>query len=220
MARRTKEIVWPHLNDCRGDVGKKWYVEFSVTHSTTGEKVRTRIYDGFESLKTAGERYAYGEKLISTYNGKLASGWRPYDAALSKQYADELKYCGEARIAGRDTVTKSYIHPLLSEYLRWKKPTVKNTSYLDYQSALRQFALYPRTYCSYWSPSVFEANRPAGMTDKFVPLNTPLICVIFVRPAKIFPSIDVIPVPWKQLSIFVDGKSGMPLKMPDGMDAS
>jgi len=30
MARRKKEIVVPHLNDCGGDLTKKWYVEYSI----------------------------------------------------------------------------------------------------------------------------------------------------------------------------------------------
>jgi integrase len=120
----------------------KWYVEYSVTNPTTGAKTRTRIYDGFESLKTATGRYAYGKQLISEYNKKLASGWRPCDTPLSKPYTDELKYHGEAGIAGRNTVTRSYILPLLSGYLTWKKPGIKASSFLDYQSALRQFSLY------------------------------------------------------------------------------
>jgi integrase len=30
MARRRKEVVMPHLNDCGGDLTKKWYVEYSI----------------------------------------------------------------------------------------------------------------------------------------------------------------------------------------------
>ncbi len=36
MGRRPKEIVYPHLNDCKGDVTGKWYVEFSVLNKLTG----------------------------------------------------------------------------------------------------------------------------------------------------------------------------------------
>jgi hypothetical protein len=38
MARKSKEIVWSHLNDCNGDVAKKWYVEFSVKKSSDRRK--------------------------------------------------------------------------------------------------------------------------------------------------------------------------------------
>lgn len=30
MGRTSKEIIYPHLNDCKGDVAGKWYVEFTV----------------------------------------------------------------------------------------------------------------------------------------------------------------------------------------------
>jgi hypothetical protein len=40
MGRRPKEIVYPHLNDCKGDVKGKWYVEFTVLNKLTGEKIR------------------------------------------------------------------------------------------------------------------------------------------------------------------------------------
>jgi hypothetical protein len=131
---KQKKIGWPHLNDCGGDVIKKWYVEFSVTNVTTGEKVRTRIYDGFDLLKNAEAKYDYAEKIIREYRDKLESGWRPFDTRPVNQYSDELKYHGAAKIAGRNTATKSYILPLLSEYLKWKQPAIKHTSYLDYQS--------------------------------------------------------------------------------------
>jgi hypothetical protein len=38
MGRRPKEIVYPHLNDCKGDVQGKWYVEFTVLNKITGGK--------------------------------------------------------------------------------------------------------------------------------------------------------------------------------------
>jgi hypothetical protein len=126
MARKKKEIIWPHLNDCEGDVERKWYVEYTTTHSVTGKKIRTRIYDGFESIKSRKERYEYANRLISEHTKKLMSGWRPFDPHEMKEFVDELKYYGEAKIKGRNSVTKSYILPLLSEYLIWKKQAVRD----------------------------------------------------------------------------------------------
>ncbi|MDR2138813.1 MAG: hypothetical protein LBP50_04615, partial [Tannerella sp.] len=125
---KSKAIIWPHLNDC-------------VTHPQTRKKVRTRVYNGFESFKTKAERYKYTEKLIEEYNRTLKSGWRSFDSPETKQYVDELKYHAEAKMTGHKSVTKSYILLLLSEYLIWKRPTVKHSSFLDYQLALRQFSL-------------------------------------------------------------------------------
>jgi len=30
MARRKKEIIWPHLNNAGGNLNKLWYVEYSL----------------------------------------------------------------------------------------------------------------------------------------------------------------------------------------------
>jgi integrase len=165
MARKKKSIVWPHLNDCKGDVASKWYVEYSVTNPVTGEKVRTRVYEGFES-KNRAKRYEYARKLIEELNCKLTEGWRPFDTCEAKQYVDELKYHGDAKIRGRDTVSKSYILPLLSEFLAWKRPTIKHTSFLDYQSALRQFSLY------------IESKK---LTDKELSFFTKDVIIEFLR---------------------------------------
>ena len=43
MARRKKEIVMPHLNDCGGDLTKKWYVEYSIRNPKTDKMEGLRI---------------------------------------------------------------------------------------------------------------------------------------------------------------------------------
>jgi hypothetical protein len=49
MGRRSEEIVYPHLNDCKGDMKRVWYVEYSVLNKRTGEKLRPCIYEGKET---------------------------------------------------------------------------------------------------------------------------------------------------------------------------
>jgi integrase len=46
MARRQKEIIMPHLNDCGGDLKKKWHVEYSIGNPQSGKMERIRTYDG------------------------------------------------------------------------------------------------------------------------------------------------------------------------------
>ncbi len=87
MARKSKQIILPHLNDCNGDVTKKWYVEYTVQHP----QICTRIYDGFEKLSSANQRYAFADILIQEYTDKLNSGWRPYSLPLV-EYEDALVY--------------------------------------------------------------------------------------------------------------------------------
>ena len=74
MARRKKEIVWPHLNNAGGDLSKLWYVEYSLRSPATGNMERFRHYDGLKDLKTAKERELYAQQLIENYTQKIKSG--------------------------------------------------------------------------------------------------------------------------------------------------
>ena len=64
MGRRSKEIIYPHLNNCNGDVNRKCYVEFSVLNKLTGEKIRHRIYEGFDQYSTSKKKKDYASKII------------------------------------------------------------------------------------------------------------------------------------------------------------
>lgn len=141
MGRRAKEIVYPHLNDCKGDVTGKWYVEFSALNKLTGEKVRKRIYDGFDQLTTYYEKKAHADKIIQEYTEKLNSGWRPFDSQ-EFEFEDALAYYNSITFSGKKTRKKSYIQPLFTEYLNWKQPYVANTTWEDHRSKLRQFSQY------------------------------------------------------------------------------
>jgi hypothetical protein len=44
MARRRKEVVMPHLNNCGRDIKKNWYVEYSIKNPQSGEMERIRHY--------------------------------------------------------------------------------------------------------------------------------------------------------------------------------
>ncbi|MDR1369081.1 MAG: tyrosine-type recombinase/integrase [Dysgonamonadaceae bacterium] len=141
MGRRPKEIVYPHLNDCKGDVTGKWYVEFSVTSKVIGEKIRQRIYEGFDQHTTYYDKKIYAEKLIQEYTDKLNSGWRP-DECDPVEFEDKLAYCNAIAFSGRKSRKKSYIQPLFSEYLDWKEPYVADTTLEDHRSKLRVFSQY------------------------------------------------------------------------------
>jgi DNA-binding transcriptional regulator YbjK len=141
MGRRSKEIVYPHLNDCKGDVRGVWYVEYSVLNKRTGEKLRPRIYEGFDKFTTCKEKKEYADSIIADLTAKLNSGWRPFENQ-EVEYEDELSYHNSTTFKGRKTRNKSFIQPLFSEYLQWKKPTISQSSVDDYRSKLRQFSLY------------------------------------------------------------------------------
>lgn len=107
----------------------------------TGEKVRSRIYDGFEKLTTYEEKKAHAEKLIKEYTQKLDSGWRPFENPIV-EFEDALAYYNAITFKGRKSQKKSFIQPLFTDYLNWKKPYVASTTWEDQKSKLRQFSQY------------------------------------------------------------------------------
>ena len=141
MARKSKEIIWPHLNNCNGDMAKDWYVEYTIQNPATGKKERNRIYDGFKELSSAEERYAYAETIIKEYTDKLNSGWRPWKLPMI-EYEDVLAYKNSKTFAPKTVMGSSLIKPLFEDYIKWKKPLVAESSLEDYRSKLRQFSLY------------------------------------------------------------------------------
>lgn len=141
MGRRPKEIVYPHLNDCKGDVTGKWYVEFSVLNKLTGEKIRQRIYEGFDKYTTRKEKKSYADEVIREYSQKLDSGWRPFENQ-EIEFEDALTYYNAITFKGKKTRKKSFIQPLFTDYLNWKKPYVAKTTLEDQRSKLRQFSQY------------------------------------------------------------------------------
>ena len=141
MGRRSKEIIYPHLNDCNGDVKRKWYVEFSVLNKLTGEKIRHRIYEGFDQCSTFKKKKDYANKIINEYTQKLDSGWRPFENP-EVEFEDALAYFNSLKFKGKKTRKKSFIQPLFTDYLNWKKPYVAKTTLEDQRSKLRQFSQY------------------------------------------------------------------------------
>lgn len=69
----------PKLNDCRGDLSKKWFVYFSYRNPQSGRMDRFKDYDGFGVLKTKKLRYEYAQKRIFYYKRKLRMGWNPFE---------------------------------------------------------------------------------------------------------------------------------------------
>lgn len=141
MGRKSKEIIYPHLNDCNGNADGKWYVEFSALNKITGEKVRQRIYEGFDKFKTEKQKRTYADQVIKEYTEKLNSGWRPFENPET-EFEDMLSYYNSITFKGKKTRKKSYIQPLFSEYLVWKKPYVAKMTYENHCSKLRQFSQY------------------------------------------------------------------------------
>jgi len=74
MARRRKEVVMPHLNDCDGDLTKKWYVEYSLRNPKTDKMERVRYYEDINAFQTYHERLGCAQKIIKKYSEQIIHG--------------------------------------------------------------------------------------------------------------------------------------------------
>lgn len=61
------------LNNCKGDLSKRWYINFWVWDGLKNKMVRKRLYE-VNKFKTAPERYAYAERYIKGLNKRLQAG--------------------------------------------------------------------------------------------------------------------------------------------------
>jgi len=73
MARRKKEFVIPHLNDCGGDLTKKWYVEYSIRNPKTGKMERVRNYGEINRFSTREARLKSARKIIESCSKAIQS---------------------------------------------------------------------------------------------------------------------------------------------------
>lgn len=140
MGRRKKEITWPHVNNCKGNLEKQWYVEFVLTHPVSGEKITKRIYENINQLTTYYERMKAAESIVVEWTLKIKSGWRPWNEL--KPFNDALAYRNSQTFSPGLSTDKSYIKPVIAEYLSYKEPQVNKSTIEDYRSKLRQFSFY------------------------------------------------------------------------------
>ncbi|MDR1097366.1 MAG: site-specific integrase, partial [Tannerella sp.] len=140
MARRKKELVMPHLNNCGGDLSKMWYVEYSIRNPQSGEMERVRHYDGINQCSTYEERLAEAQKVIEYYTRQIQAGSVSYQKF--SEYEDLLLYDGQAAFSKKRTAPAGHIKMYLSEFLRIKSLEINVNSIRSYTSQLRLFYLY------------------------------------------------------------------------------
>ncbi|MDR1098040.1 MAG: site-specific integrase [Tannerella sp.] len=140
MARRQKEIIMPHLNDCGGDLTRKWYVEYSIRNPQSGKMERIRVYDGINLFSTRQERFDFSQKIIKQFSEQIKEGSISYQEFV--EYEDLLLYDGEGSFTRKRKAKAGNIKIYLSDFLQLKKLEVNKKSFETYQSKLRLFCLY------------------------------------------------------------------------------
>ena len=130
----------PHLNDCRGDIKKQWYVEYSIRNPKTGKMERVKIYDKINKFSTYDERFDYAKKIIKDYSKQIKNGTISFQEFI--EYEDMLLYDGQGSFSRKRLTKAGGIKKYLSDFLKKKKLEVVDKSYRSYQSKLRIFCSF------------------------------------------------------------------------------
>ena len=91
-------MILPHLNDCKGDLSKQWYVEYQWLVAGEEKRRKERVYEGL-CEGTAEQRYKRAREIIAEKTEWLKSGQCLMGNA-KRVYADELMYRQEAKLYG------------------------------------------------------------------------------------------------------------------------
>ena len=140
MGRKSLQMTYPHLNDCGGDLNKKWYVEYSFRLPNDDKKHVFRNYDGLCS-GTAAQRRNKAAKIIAKLTEYLKSGeYLNHESNYSpvrqsdthrpevKMYQDKLNDIRAAKVIKR--------------FLAAVRPTIRPKTYSDYSGKLDKFRIY------------------------------------------------------------------------------
>lgn len=140
MARPKNLITYAKLNDCRGDLSKRWYVEYAFRLPGYDNEFRKRRYDNLCS-GTEEERRAAAARMIEDINNYLKSGeylskGTDYDPVRANEpYKPEAqKFNAEAE--------KQKVPALLDEYIAFKYPSLRKSSVATYKGELKVFSDY------------------------------------------------------------------------------
>lgn len=140
MARKQTLIVYPHLNDCGGDLKKDWYVEWSFRIPGEEKPRRQRAYSELRK-PTAVERYEAANIVIDEKTQWIKSG-EYLNGNPDRVYIDELIYRQEAKLYGQARTGIATLRSNLSDYLKVIRQQVNDKTYQNYQSKMRLFAAF------------------------------------------------------------------------------
>jgi len=111
------------LNDCDGDISKRWYIEFYAWDVQKEKLLRRRFYE-INNISTIKDRRAYARRIIKEINDLLKDGF----------HFDVNKAPAEAVSEEQKTYT---INAALDYALEVKKPSIRTTSYPSYKSSVK-----------------------------------------------------------------------------------
>ena len=112
------------LQDCKGNIKKRWYISFYVWDIQKNDIVRKREYS-INQYKTKEERIAFANQRINSINNLLAEGFH-IDARKNDEVEEELK-------------NLTTLEDALTKMLEIKKQSFRQSSYSSFSSVLKIF---------------------------------------------------------------------------------
>ncbi len=141
MGRKQTLIVYPHLNDCAGDVSKDWYVEYKYRVPHERKLISERIYKGLQ-VGTVDQRRLLADKIIADKRKWLDDGGFLKPENKTRVYVDELEYSNVTRLYGKIKNELPTIRQNISNYLTYIKQQKTAVTYSNIQTKLRTFVAY------------------------------------------------------------------------------
>lgn len=136
---RNIVVRLPRLNDCEGDIEKKWFIYFSVRNPKTGKMQRFKKYESLHKVKTKQERYRVAEERKEFYAARLKAGWTPFDSDDTVIYQDQLEYNNVAAIYGRKRAANKTFRFFASRFIEGLNG-MEHATLKTYTSKLRVFS--------------------------------------------------------------------------------
>jgi integrase len=144
--RRKKIFVRPKLNDRKGDLNRKWYVEMSMRNPKTDEMIRRR-FNQFEDISineynSKEERTEAANRIIILLNRKVDNGWNIFADTERCVYEDQLQYSHAAAIYKNMLSENNSYSYWIAKYLIEKVGELKGETKSTYKSRYRIFGLW------------------------------------------------------------------------------
>ena len=142
--KRKKIAILPEVNNCGGDLSKKWFVYYSYRDSRNDKMKRFKAYHGLHKIKDFEGRTAEALRLKDEYAVKLKNGWNPFLADETAIYEDQLQYQNVARIYGKMKTANKTVGYYSSKFIAKKKEDggLEHETIGTYTSKLRIFNLW------------------------------------------------------------------------------
>lgn len=142
--RRKKIVILPEINNCGGDLDKKWFIFYSYRDPRNDKMKRFKEYEGLHKIKNFKERTEAAEKLRDSYSDKLKTGWNPFLDDTKIIYEDQIQYNNVARIFGKMRLSNKTVRFYSSQYIknRLTGNEIEPETIATYRSRLRILNLW------------------------------------------------------------------------------